>query len=189
MSNDFWILGPWSMWEMAEAIGAKCYGFPRMHLPFLPHNVARHHKNFLATGLRGHGEKKFAAPHYLSEPFPSALALSWRPLDFFCHLIWRQREGSPTRAKRGKKATPRYVADPFAALCCIDKGFRGICATLSGGNPPRYETNHRPAHLSQVIGSFLVILQGRYQVFHRVAPTGGEPGQAHLDYPVKTWTR
>src|SRR5215510_3541372 len=31
-----------------------------------------------------------------------------------------------------------------------------------------------PAHLSQVIGSFLVILQVRYQVFHRVAPTGGE---------------
>src|SRR5215510_4011407 len=31
-----------------------------------------------------------------------------------------------------------------------------------------------PAHLSQVIGGFLVILQVRYQVFHRVAPTGGE---------------
>jgi hypothetical protein len=28
--------------------------------------------------------------------------------------------------------------------------------------------------LSQVIGSFLVILQVRYQVFHRVAPTGFE---------------
>src|SRR5207248_8870757 len=35
-----------------------------------------------------------------------------------------------------------YVAEPFASLRCIDKGFRGICATLSGGNPPRYETNH-----------------------------------------------
>src|SRR4030095_10381363 len=31
-----------------------------------------------------------------------------------------------------------------------------------------------PAQLSQVIGSFLVILQVRYQVFHRVAPTGFE---------------
>ncbi len=46
------------------------------------------------------------------------------------------------RVKRGKKATPRYVAEPFASLCCIDKGLGGICATLSGGNPPRYETNH-----------------------------------------------
>src|SRR5262245_22448278 len=31
-----------------------------------------------------------------------------------------------------------------------------------------------PAHLSQVIGSFLVILQVGYQMFHRVAPTGCE---------------
>src|SRR6266849_10797155 len=31
-----------------------------------------------------------------------------------------------------------------------------------------------PAQLSQVIGSFLVILQVRDQVFHRVAPTGCE---------------
>src|SRR6266516_4372184 len=75
-------------------------------------------------------EKKPIAPHYLSEPFASALTLVWEPSDFFCHIIWRQREVSPTRAKRGKKATPRYVAEPFASLRCIDKGFRGICATL-----------------------------------------------------------
>src|SRR5262249_48315142 len=103
-------------------------------------------KDFLATGFRGNRKKKPIAPHYLSEPFASALTLAWGPSDFFCHIIWRQREGSPTRAKRGKKATPRYVAEPFASLCCIDKGFGGICATLSAGNPPRYETNHRSSH-------------------------------------------
>src|SRR5438034_4589830 len=105
--------------------------------------MARLPKDFLATGFRGNREKKSVAPHYLSEPFTSALAPLCGPLDFFCHIIWRQREGSTKRAKRGKKATPRYVAEPFASLRCIDKGFRGICATLSGGNPPRYETNHR----------------------------------------------
>ena len=42
----------------------------------------------------------------------------------------------------GKKATPRYVAESFTPLCCIYKDFGGICATLSGGNPPRYKTNH-----------------------------------------------
>jgi hypothetical protein len=40
------------------------------------------------------------------------------------------------RAKRLKKATPRYVAGPVAPLCRIYKDFGGICATLSGGNPP-----------------------------------------------------
>src|SRR5262249_40368911 len=49
---------------------------------------------------------------------------------------------APRGQKREKKTTPRYVAEPFLSLHCIDKGFRGICATLSGGNPPRYETNH-----------------------------------------------
>src|SRR5437667_12844996 len=110
--------------------------------------MARLPKDFLATGFRGNREKKSVAPHYLSEPFSSALAPLCGPSDFFCHIIWRQREGSTKRAKRGKKATPRYVAEPFASLRCIDKGFRGICATLSGGNPPRYETNH-------IITSFL----------------------------------
>ena len=108
--------------------------------------MARLPKDFLATGFRGNREKKSVAPHYLSEPFASALAPLCGPSDFFCHIIWRQREGSTKRAKRGKKATPRYVAEPFASLRCIDKGFRGICATLSGGNPPRYETNHMGAH-------------------------------------------
>src|SRR6059058_2621591 len=111
--------------------------------------MARLPKDFLATGFRGNREKKSVAPHYLSEPFASALAPLCGPSDFFCHIIWRQREGSTKRAKRGKKATPRYVAEPFASLRCIDKGFRGICATLSGGNPPRYETNHRIDQCSQ----------------------------------------
>jgi hypothetical protein len=40
-----------------------------------------------------------------------------------------------------------------------------------------------PAQLSQVIGSFPVILQVRHQVFHRVAPTGCE--QPH--YTDTSW--
>jgi hypothetical protein len=43
------------------------------------------------------------------------------------------------------------VAEPFASLRCIDKGFRGICATLSGGNRPRYETNHTTARIRIVV--------------------------------------
>src|SRR4030095_15343183 len=42
-----------------------------------------------------------------------------------------------------------------------------------------------PAHLSQVISSFLFILQGRYQVFHRVAPRGYE--QPH--YTDTSWVK
>jgi hypothetical protein len=42
-----------------------------------------------------------------------------------------------------------------------------------------------PAHLSQVIGSFLVILQIRYQVFHQVAPMGVE--QPH--YTDTAWVK
>src|SRR5262249_32910145 len=106
--------------------------------------MARPPKDFLATGFRVNHEKKSVAPYYLSEPFASALAPSWGPSDFFCHIIWRQRAGSTMRAKKVKKATPRYVAEPFASLYCINKGFGGVCATLSGGNPPRYETNHKP---------------------------------------------
>src|SRR5437763_17148999 len=108
--------------------------------------MARPPKDFLARGFRVNYEKKAVAPHYLAEPFASALVPLRGPSDFFCHIIWRQREGSTKRAKRGKKATPRYVAEPFASLRCIDKGFRGICATLSGRNPPRYETNHTRDH-------------------------------------------
>ena len=37
---------------------------------------------------------------------------------------------------------PRYVTGPFAPLCCVYSGFGGIPAILSGGNPPRYKTNH-----------------------------------------------
>src|SRR5262249_10197267 len=81
-------------------------------------------------------EKKPRAPHYLAELFSSVLKPSSASEPFFCHISWRQREGSPTRAKRLKKATPRYVAGPAAPWYCIYKGFRGICATLSGGNPP-----------------------------------------------------
>jgi hypothetical protein len=108
----------------------------------LQHNMARPPKDFLATGFRVNHEKKAVAPHYMSEPFASALAPPWESSDFFCHIIWRQREGSSKRAKKGKKATPRYMAESYVPSRCINKGFGGICATLSGGNPPRYETNH-----------------------------------------------
>jgi hypothetical protein len=104
--------------------------------------MARLPKTFWQQVCESTTRKKAVAPYYLSEPFASALAPPEEPSDFFCHIIWRQREDSTKRSKKGKKATPRYVAEPFTSLCCIDKGFGGICATLSGGNPPRYETNH-----------------------------------------------
>src|SRR5690242_9906125 len=46
------------MRAMTKSIRAKCYGFPRVHLPFLPHNMARPPKDFLATGFRVNCEKK-----------------------------------------------------------------------------------------------------------------------------------
>jgi hypothetical protein len=80
--------------------------------------------------------KKLVAPHYLAEPFSSALAPPWGPSAFFCHIMWRQREGSTMRVKRVKKATPRYVAEPFVSLYCVYRDFGGIRAILSGANPP-----------------------------------------------------
>ena len=81
-------------------------------------------------------EKKPIAPYYLAESFSSALKPSSASEPFFCHILWRQRKDSICRVKRGKKATPYYVAEAFVSLCCIDKGFGGICAILSGRNPP-----------------------------------------------------
>src|SRR5262249_11423171 len=110
---------------------------------FLTHNMARPPKDCLATGFRVKPREKICGAILSVRTFASALAPPWGSSDFFCHIIWRQREGSTKRAKRGKQVTPRYVAEPFASLRCIDKGFREIYATLSGGNPPRYETNYR----------------------------------------------
>src|SRR5690242_9906127 len=101
-----------------------------------------HPKTFWQQVFGSTARKKAVAPHYLSEPFALALAPSWESSDLFWHIIWRQREGNSKRAKKGKKATPRYVAELYVPSYCINKGFGGICATLSGGNPPRYETNH-----------------------------------------------
>src|SRR5215831_10252714 len=56
---------------------------------------------------------------------------------------------------------PQSVVAPFARLDCL-------AATAW-----THDTIG-PAHLSQVIGSFLLILQVGYQMFHRVAPTGFE---------------
>src|SRR5439155_16266350 len=77
------------------------------------------------------------APHYLAEPFSSALKPGSKSEAFFCHISWRQTHGGHTRAKRVKKATPRYVAGPLAPLRCVYRDFGGIRAILSGGNPPR----------------------------------------------------
>src|SRR6266702_1667068 len=52
MVNDSWELGPWNMWKCLSKYARKCYGFPRAHLPFLPHNMARPPKNMFATALR-----------------------------------------------------------------------------------------------------------------------------------------
>src|SRR5712692_4643898 len=140
MINDFWALWTCSMWKCPSKYARKCYGFPRTHLPFLPHNMARPPKNMFATALhispKKNVRKKPRAPHYLAEPFSSVLKPSSASEPFFCHISWRQRDGGTMRAKRLKKATPHYMAGPFAQLCCIYKDFGGICATLSGGNPP-----------------------------------------------------
>ena len=74
--------------------------------------------------------------------------------------------------KKGKKATPRYVAEPFASLHCIDKGFGGICAILSGGNPPRYETNH---NRFEVLSAGLVPTQVHPLTRQVLAETGLDP--------------
>ena len=82
--------------------------------------------------VREKSAEKAVAPHYLAEPLSSAIKPGSESEAFFCHISWRQAHGSHNRAKRGKKATPRYVAGPFAPLCCVDSGFGGIHAILSG---------------------------------------------------------
>src|SRR6266702_1693818 len=107
--------------------------------------MARLPKDFLPQmfgSVREKAAENAVAPHYLAGSFSSALKPGLESETFFCHISWRQAHGSHTRAKRGKKAMPRYVAGPFAPLCCVYSGFGGIPAILSGGNPPRYKTNH-----------------------------------------------
>src|SRR5947208_9810823 len=107
--------------------------------------MARLPKDFLRQifgSVREKSAEKAVAPHYLAEPLSSAIKPGSESEAFFCHISWRQAHGSHTRAKRGKKAMPRYVTGPFAPLCCVYSGFGGIPAILSGGNPPRYKTNH-----------------------------------------------
>jgi hypothetical protein len=76
------------------------------------------------------------APHYLAEPFSSVLTPGSESEAFFCHISWRQTHDGHTRAKRVKKATPRYVAELFTPLGFIYKDFGEVRAILSGGNPP-----------------------------------------------------
>ena len=94
---------------------------------------------FLATGFRVNREKKICgAILSVRTLFFSIGAILGAIGLFLPHNMATKRGQHQEGKKRGKKATPRYVAESFASLCCIDKGFRGICATLSGGNPPRY---------------------------------------------------
>ena len=137
--HTFWVLGVWNRWKSPRHDVGKCHGFPRARLPLLTHNMARPPKTFLPQifgSVREKSVAKSVAPHYLAEPFSSALKPGSESEAFFCHISWRQAHGSHTRAKRGKKATPRYVAGQDAPLYCIYKDFGGIGATLSGGNPP-----------------------------------------------------
>src|SRR6266516_15901 len=132
--------------------------FDRIRGGSAPQNMARLPKDFLPQifgSVREKSAENAVAPHYLAEPFSSALKPGSESEAFFCHIAWRQAHGSHTRAKKGKKATPRYVAGPFAPLCCVYSGFGGIPAILSGGNPPRYKTNH-------TIGRILFLLKDGY---------------------------
>jgi hypothetical protein len=98
--------------------------------------MARPSKTFLPQICVSNPEEKSVAPYYLAEQFASALKPGSESGAFFCHISWRQTPGGHTRAKRVKKDTPRYVAGPFAPLCCVYRDFGGIRAILSGGNPP-----------------------------------------------------
>ena len=40
------------MWKYPRQYARKCPGFPRVHLPFLTHNMARPPKNMLVTDFR-----------------------------------------------------------------------------------------------------------------------------------------
>src|SRR6266481_6943638 len=105
--HDFLVLGVWSMWKYPSKYARKCHGFPRARMPFLTHNMARPPKTFLPqifVSAREKSEEKAVAPHYLAEPFSSALKPCSGSEAFFCHISWRQTPGGHTRAKRGKKA-------------------------------------------------------------------------------------
>jgi hypothetical protein len=116
-------------------------------MPFLTHNMVRPPKDLFATDFRVCREKS-VAPHYLAEPYSPALKPDSESEAFFCHISWRQTHGGHTRAKRVKKATPRYVAGLLAPLCCVYCDFGGIRAILSGGNPPGFKTNHNEGNRS-----------------------------------------
>src|SRR2546428_10087472 len=105
--------------------------FDRIRGGSAPQNMARLPKDFLPQifgSVREKSAEKAVAPHYLAEPFASALKPGSEPEAFFCHISWRQAHGSHTRAKRGKKARPRYVAGPSGPLYCVYSDFGGIRA-------------------------------------------------------------
>jgi hypothetical protein len=71
----------------------------------------------------------------------------------FCPILWRQIDGSHVRIKSVRKDTLRYVAAPFVPLCCVYRDFGGVRATLSGGNPPGFKSNHTDYQIKLVYKS------------------------------------
>src|SRR5712691_2318315 len=61
------------------------------------HIIWRDSQKYVCDSFPGQSEEKLEkkpiAPHYLAEPFCSVLKPSSASKSFFCHIIWRQREG------------------------------------------------------------------------------------------------
>jgi hypothetical protein len=104
-------------------------------------NMARLPKDFLATDFRGSPRKickKSCGATLSGRTIFLNIEARFRVRGLFLPHIMAAGTWQPYQDKKGKKATPRYVAGPFAPLCCVDSDFGGIRAILSGGNPPRY---------------------------------------------------
>ena len=101
---------------MAEAICAKCYGFPRMHLPFLPHNVARHHKNFLAIGFRVNGEKKICGAILSVRTLSFSIGAILGAIGLFLPDNMAAERGQPHEGKKGKKGHATLCGRPFCGI-------------------------------------------------------------------------
>src|SRR5215471_1620693 len=95
------------MWKCLSKYARKGYGFPRAHLPFLPHNMARPPKNMFATALHVSPKKNVRKTEsaILSGRtifFSIEAKFSVRIL-FLPHILaaerWRHHEGK--KAKKG----------------------------------------------------------------------------------------
>ena len=65
---------------MIKSIRSKCYGFPRVHLPFLPHNMARPPKNVVVTDFRVSPKKNLRKKGRRHIIWQSPLLQHWRHL-------------------------------------------------------------------------------------------------------------